>query len=46
MTPFGLVVIMMGILAFIPLAWYGVVELYRVIKQYLKARNVNNYGCF
>lgn len=46
MTPFGLVVIMMGVLAFLPLAWYGVVELCRVIKQYLKVRSVNNYEYF
>lgn len=43
MTPFGLVVILMGIAAFIPLAWYGIVELYRAIKQYLKVKKANNY---
>lgn len=43
MTPFGLVVIMMGISAFLPLALYGVVELHRIVKQYLKVKKANNY---
>lgn len=47
MTPFGLLVIAMGISAFLPLALYGAVELYRIIKQYLEVKKANNsYGYF
>ena len=44
MTPFGLLVIAMGISAFLPLTWCGIVELYRIVKQYLKVKKANNYG--
>lgn len=44
MTPFGLVVMALGIAAFLPLVGYGAIELYRIIKQYLKAKKVNDSG--
>ena len=46
MTPFGLVVMVMGISAFLPLVWYGIKELYRIFKEYLKVKKANNYDYF